>query len=1324
MKRKNLFCCVCAVTSAVAFGDFVWTGAAGDGKWFTAGNWKEGRAPGAEPDEPVVIDGEGFDPKPVVEYVPTGDLKPKSVVIIKNGAKFVQTTGSHWQQFSANGGSLVLDGGIYDIGSSGKCLLHDLTIRNGGVFTNSLNKTLAYDSDGGLIVIEGGYMQASTAELSISTNWTIRGGYFDSRNHGLNLPDADYDFGSAVLRGYYIRTKENRTYTFNAGGFIVGNDEGKTHSSMPIDLKSGSCFNLPATSTARFTIPWTSGIYGHTFGTSSTAPAFRRDGKVLTEAEFNRYVITEPFTYENGTTQGTTFYLRQLPILKSTEAEVSFSGGRSLSAAVDLETAGLSPATLYLCYGLADGGETLAGWGENAIAGETVTAGGVYAVNLSFESLTPGQDCVARVLAVNEYGAVASGLFSFQTPSAPKLSNLAVNSVTEADAVFTVEFSGGAGTIAIEVTDASGATRVSSMEVGVDGTYSIFFEGLSGSTTYTWKATVSNAAGTATVEAAESFVTPGAVPARTAVASGLWNDPSNWSPAGVPKVGNAVTIPDGIVITNDIETSTVEALTVAEGATLVFDGWNALLRAGGVVVNGTLTHVVNSATEANPDGSWTPNGRVNVNCANLTVSATGRIDAKGLGYQGSVAGTNAKGFGPGATDRGPSLYGGNQTGLGVGGSHGGRAGRLSGYYGGSLAEAWTWNVAEPYDSASEPNEPGSGGFSQDKKWGGSGGGCVRIVATGDVTVDGVVDADGTTVCDEYGYSNHWTAGSGGAVSIVCRRFLGAGRVSANGGDASGLATGAGGGRIAVRYDPEAQAAVALPACRIQAMGGGTDDEWQTFYNNAAATGNRRINHLYGHLFPGIRAGESGTLWFPDNLFLMRSLEAGVVRLAGRWASPNAPASIETVGDLVFDDGGLELPSATSVRIGGDLKVLGHESAQTTASPRSRPNRRTFANKLSFGDDCTVEIAGSLVVTNANVTFTGAADVRVEGALTAKKAFLRLVSGGEERPGLKVAGDAILDFSTLYVVAGSEAGGTLDSVERLVASGGALVAVGGRLTLENQSSVFPASQPVTGGSPWFRLGSAAIDATSAFDATALGYQTFVGKRGVMPAGMLNGLGPGGGYGGAAVASGAWGCGGYGGAGANATNVNEISYGGSYGLAIAPFGPGSSGAVGDGSPACAPGAVRIFCEGDFLLNGGLVSRGFADNAVNWNRCPSGGAVWLITRSLANTAATSLIDVTGGSGQNWVPWAAGGGGRIAVWLCPAPSQIDGRQIAKLVGGNLGEAVEVSAPAGWSGTATAAAGTPKDPAHANIITPATAGTVRFLSVPKGRKGLYVILR
>ncbi len=185
-------------------------------------------------------------------------------------------------------------------------------------------------------------------------------------------------------------------------------------------------------------------------------------------------------------------------------------------------------------------------------------------------------------------------------------------------------------------------------------------------------------------------------------------------------------------------------ITLQDTGTTLETGVTALSVDNSLFVGGTSLLTLNGATQ--------------VNAANITVETNAAISADGKGY--------AAGLGPAA---GTTGY--------VGGSHGGIGGN---------------NEALPYGSAVAPVEMGSGGS------GAAGGGAIRMIVSGTLTVDGRISANGAAPSSKTG------AGAGGSVYITTGTLAGTGSLQAKGMDGTPGAyidnsAGGGGGRVAVHY---------------------------------------------------------------------------------------------------------------------------------------------------------------------------------------------------------------------------------------------------------------------------------------------------------------------------------------------------------------------------------------------------------------------------------------------------------------------------------------------------------------------------------------------
>ncbi len=256
---------------------------------------------------------------------------------------------------------------------------------------------------------------------------------------------------------------------------------------------------------------------------------------------------------------------------------------------------------------------------------------------------------------------------------------------------------------------------------------------------------------------------------RSAATTGDWFDASNWSSTQAPtNDGDTATITNGYVLLTS-NTAALAGFTLTN-AVMVFSNWTTKLTASNVGVwsGGTVT-VANAFTTSQMSN------RVWIVCANFTLATGGVINVDARGYAGQTAALGP-GYGPGA-----GAYV-------AGGGYGGKGG----YTGGG----------NPYGSTNAPIAPGSGGGGSGGHQAGAGGGAVRIDASGDVTIHGLITANGgATVAGVGG------GGSGGGIFIGCQGAC-SGSASAvlraNGGNNPDAAYGSGGGgRIGIALLPGA-----------------------------------------------------------------------------------------------------------------------------------------------------------------------------------------------------------------------------------------------------------------------------------------------------------------------------------------------------------------------------------------------------------------------------------------------------------------------------------------------------------------------------------------
>jgi len=456
--------------------------------------------------------------------------------------------------------------------------------------------------------------------------------------------------------------------------------------------------------------------------------------------------------------------------------------------------------------------------------------------------------------------------------------------------------------------------------------------------------------------------------APAAQAARAWNGAvnSDWFVAGnwdggltYPQAGDSVLVSSGsILLTNATDELTSFTIT---NATMTFSNWMTSLRATTVTVQGLgiLTHAA-----CNTNLTGLTSNRVYILCTNMTVAAGGKIDANGKGY---------------APERGPGGVPGDCSGAG----YGGRGGyRDSSYIPGN-----------PYGFIATPIHPGSGAQA-------AGGGVVRIDASGSVTVDGVITADG--------FAGNG-GGSGGSVYITCRDFSGStGTIRAVGGTTSTHGCG-GGGRIAVAYDADSQKAVLPKPTVIFSVEGGRYPTYTfgdshnglvgTLYFTDVALLLPVITNIWANLFVGAACTNWNTesltisnsyLFFPTNIAVtvasdLTAVNAGRMYLvstngAGRLSVGGNVSIISTsVVDYAFAAGYQE-----TLTVGGNLVMTNSAQLHLRSGP-------TNASTVKYGG--LLNLAGRDLTLPANCTLYVYSDATNGGSMKMVVRDLTVAAGG-------------------------------------------------------------------------------------------------------------------------------------------------------------------------------------------------------------------------------------------------------------------------------------------------------------------------------------------
>ena len=240
-------------------------------------------------------------------------------------------------------------------------------------------------------------------------------------------------------------------------------------------------------------------------------------------------------------------------------------------------------------------------------------------------------------------------------------------------------------------------------------------------------------------------------------------------------------------------------------------------------------------------------------------------------------------------------------------------------------------TAMSYDSLENPLLPGSpGNRTYNRYGGGSGGGVVLIVARNKVTVDGTIDVRGQSLNNENN-----CPGSGGTVNITCQAIAGSGTVDASGGrnnvsnkyypNRSGA-----GGRIAVHYDREAQAA--------------SDDAVTITWKCGAQVCAETVNYC-------CRASDGGlgTVWFTDTQLLGSTFGVGGLASGefhfGTWSGwspagivadgPDVNARLVSDGHDFVINGNVVIRNGASLGFGGGTNSCSRPTYYPPFSPAGK-----------------------------------------------------------------------------------------------------------------------------------------------------------------------------------------------------------------------------------------------------------------------------------------------------------------------------------------------------------------------------------------------------
>lgn len=249
------------------------------------------------------------------------------------------------------------------------------------------------------------------------------------------------------------------------------------------------------------------------------------------------------------------------------------------------------------------------------------------------------------------------------------------------------------------------------------------------------------------------------------------------------------------------------------------------------------------------DTNWTNDFGPTLNATNITIDQGGELSAYGMGYTSG--------------SRGPGVSG------NLGSSHGG--------YGGA-------NTSSSYGDIFEPATFGGSGSQV------AGGGAMKVVVYGTLTVNGKITADGEEVATHH---SNVSSGAGGSIHIDTNILAGAGTITANGRTSDWNGTGPAGGRIAIYYAENT--GFPLNVTNIQARGAG--ESGSSYNEGFGGPGTIYVERT------GVDSPRGGSLWIDNNGNVGRGpdLPAGIYALHDVVIGQNVSVGIGVEPTAQFND---------------------------------------------------------------------------------------------------------------------------------------------------------------------------------------------------------------------------------------------------------------------------------------------------------------------------------------------------------------------------------------------------------------------------------------
>ncbi len=573
------------------------------------------------------------------------------------------------------------------------------------------------------------------------------------------------------------------------------------------------------------------------------------------------------------------------------------------------------------------------------------------------------------------------------------------------------------------------------------------------------------------------------------------------------------------------ESLTVTTLTVQNTGTFEQRKTGAVSIATSITVQsgGTLTHTANTTAKSY---------ELNLSSATIDIQSGGTVNVDGKGYavsEGTGAGTDDFAGDGGGSHGGTGGTGGASSASGVGGS--------------------------TYGSVTSPATLGSGGGNACGP-GGAGAGAVKLVASGTLTLNGSITADGNS-----GTGCRGGGGSGGAVWLDAGTLAGAGTITADGGIASTEGGGGGGGRVAIYYTTDSSTIIS--GDKIQAYGGS-----QAWVRDAGIGG-------AGTIYTKASGATNGDLIVDNNDY---TTDQETLQVAG---------DSYTFDNITIRDGAdYEFPSTSNLTVASGGTLTGGGTTQPSLTIDGGifyPPHSSGVYTLN-GLDLTLQNSGS-IANWTDFTLTDSTFDYGSGFFGSPITDVTIGSTGTLVP--MAAGE--LSGADIIVQSGGtftqEYAGTIDIGTLTVQSGGTL-------THGNNSSSKTYEVNLSGT-------TIDIQSGATFSVTGLGFDPGLGDGD----GEEDFVGPGGGA-----------HGGNGGAG------SAVAGGTAYGDEDHPITMGSGGGGNCGVGGLGGGVIKLVTSGTLTINANISANGDSSTITCRGGGGAGGSIWLDGETLAGTATIS--------------------------------------------------------------------------------------------------------